>query len=101
MATHPGFTGTSLRLETVARAIPRSAAGSAIRKPPTTLTSTSWPDNRTPRCLVSTAVIISRRFMSTPLATRRGAACAVGVTSAWTSTSNGRVPSNVGTIADP
>ncbi len=79
----------------------RSAAGSSILRPPTTLTNTSCSARCRFRRRVSTAVIISRRFRSTPLGVRRALPNCVGLVSPWTSTSSGRVPSIVTAIADP
>ncbi|MNY47829.1 hypothetical protein D3C86_1831260 [compost metagenome] len=41
------------------------------------------------------------RLCSMPFAARRGLASVLGLTSAWISTSKGRVPSMVGTMAEP
>ena len=51
--------------------------------------------------MLSTATSISNRFISKPLAVRRGCALAVLAVSACTSTSSGRVPSMVTATAEP
>ncbi|OQA40622.1 MAG: hypothetical protein BWY52_02822 [Chloroflexi bacterium ADurb.Bin325] len=85
----------------MATATARSAAGSSICKPPTTLAKMSWSASEMRARLLSTAVISSRRLKSTPLAVRRGWANAVVLVSACTSTRMGRVPSIVTAIAEP
>ena len=85
----------------MAVATARSAAGSLIFKPPTTLTKTSCSERRMPTRRVSTAAVSSRRLKSTPFGVRRGFPNDVGLVNPWISTSKGRVPSIVTTIADP
>ena len=87
--------------ETIASARPRSAAGSRTRRPPTTEAMMSCDASGRLRRRLRTAEMRIRRFTSRPLAVRRGAGVTVGLVSAWTSTSIGRLPSSVATIADP
>ncbi len=94
-------TGWSLYEEAIAVATAKSAAGSLIRSPLTTLVITSWFPRFTPSRRVSTAAMISRRLKSIPFAVRRGLPKLVGVVSPWTSTNSGRVPSIVTAIAEP
>ena len=87
--------------ETIASSTARSAAGSAMRTPPTALTNTSWSKAAMPAWRCSTASSIARRLRSSPTERRRGfGTCAVS-TSACTSTSSGRVPSCVTITHEP
>ena len=72
-----------------------SAAVSQTRTPPTTLTNTSWSPVSSPPWRCSTASSMESRFCSMPSVTRRGVPSWLWSTSAWTSTSSGRVPSQV------
>ena len=72
----------------------RSAAGSLMRTPPTALTNTSWSMQATPAWRCSTASSIASRSRSRPTDRRRGLGPPLS-TSAWISTSIGRVPSSV------
>ena len=96
-----GIGTRSLKLEAIAKAIPRSIAGSLSLNPPVTLTITSWLKSLNPARLVSTAIIRSRRLKSTPLAMRLGRVKLVVVVNACSSTSKGRLPSSVGTTTEP
>ena len=72
-----------------------------MRTPPTALTNTSWSNAAMPAWRCSTASSSARRCGSSPTDSRRGfGACAVS-TSAWISTSSGRVPSCVTSTHDP
>ena len=55
----------------------------------------------TPQWRCSTASSMESRFCSRPRVTRRGLASGLSSTSAWTSTSSGRVPSRVTRITLP
>ncbi len=94
-------TGTSRKLEAMATATARSAAGSLTLSPPTTLTKTSWSERRRPTRLLSTATSSNRRLKSMPLAVRRGRPKLVVLARAWISTKRGRVPSMVTAMAEP
>ena len=78
----------------------RSAAGSAMRTPPTALTKTSWSPQATPAWRCSTASSMARRSRSRPTDRRRGLGPPLS-TSACTSTSSGRVPSSVTSTHEP
>ncbi len=54
-----------------------------------------------PQCRFITASSIDKRPGSTPTAMRRGCERLLGATSAWTSTSIGRVPSRVTSTQEP
>ena len=71
-STVPRRTGRSRRLEARAAAIARSAAGSSMRRPPATLTYTSWPERFRPAWRARTAISISTRLVSIPVVARRG-----------------------------
>ncbi len=94
-------TGVFLKLEAIAVATARSAAGSLIFRPPTTLTKMSWSESRNPTRLLSTAARRSNRLKSTPLAVRRGKPKLVVLARAWISTRRGRVPSKVTAMVEP
>ena len=100
-ATRSPGTGLSRCDDAIASASDRSAAGSRTRRPPTTDAITSCEASGRPTRRLSTAETSTRRFTSSPLAVRRGAGVTVGLVSACTSTSSGRLPSSVGTIAEP
>ena len=72
----------------------RSAAGSAIRTPPTVEANTSWVCSRIRARCWSTATIIAIREPSSPDVVRRGRSAVAGVTSACTSARIGRRPSS-------
>ena len=72
-----------------------------MRTPPATLTNTSAPASDGPPWRASTASTIASRLRSIPVATRRGGTISVGATSAWTSTSSGRVPSIEQSTTEP
>ena len=93
--------GFALTEDTSAAATARSAAGSAIRKPPATFKKISRPDNGTPHLASRTAVSIASRPESQPTTFRRGLAREEGATSASISTSRGRVPSSPANTAVP
>ena len=90
----PLGSGLPRRLEVIASITARSAAGSLMRTPPTALTNTSWSMQATPAWRCSTASSIARRSRSRPTDRRRGLGPPLS-TSAWISTSIGRVPSSV------
>ena len=70
--------------------------------PPARLAYTSWLPSPIPARRPSTATSSARRFGSRPLAVARAASrTPAGATSAWTSTSNGRLPSRVGATTLP
>ena len=87
--------------ETTASDTARSAAGSPMRTPPTALTNTSCSQVAMPAWRCSTASSIARRFCSRPTDSRRGLGECAGSTSAWISTSSGRVPSSVASTHEP
>ena len=57
--------------------------------------------SRCRRGALSTASTIASRLRSMPVAVRRGGTISVGATSAWTSTSSGRVPSIAHSTQEP
>ena len=93
-AMKPLGSGLPRRLDVIASITARSAAGSLMRTPPTALTNTSWSMQATPACRCSTASSMARRSRSRPTDRRRGLRPPLS-TSAWISTSIGRVPSSV------
>ena len=101
ISTASARTGTSFHEEAIAAATAKSAAGSSIWMPPTTLTKISCSASLSPTRRVSTAVINSRRLKSTPLGVRRALPNCVGEVSPWISTKIGRVPSIVTAMAEP
>ena len=99
-ATFAGI-GLSVSDETTARHTARSAAGSPMRTPPTALTKTSCSQVAMPAWRCSTASSMARRFASSPTESRRALGVCAGSTSAWISTSSGRVPSSVASTQEP
>ena len=99
--TVAGRTGRSRRLDASATATARSAAGSSIRRPPATLTYTSWLAGFRPAWRARTAMSISTRFTSIPVVARRGDPYPAGAHRARISTASGRVPSSAIVIAAP
>ena len=93
-ATKPLGSALPRRLLVIDSRAARSAAGSLMRTPPTALTNTSWSPVATPACWCSTASSMASRSRSSPTERRRGLGPPVS-TSAWISTSIGRVPSSV------
>ena len=72
-----------------------------MRTPPTALTKTSCSQVAMPACRCSTASSMARRFASRPTESRRAFGVCAGSTSAWISTSSGRVPSSVARTQEP
>ena len=93
--------GLALTDDTSAAATAKSAAGSAIRRPPATFKKMSLPESGTPQRASRTAVSIANRPESQPTTLRRGLASEEGATRASISTSKGRVPSNPAKTAVP
>ena len=99
--TKPLGNGLLRNEDTIASSTAKSAAGSVIFTPPTALMNTSWSKHATPACRCSTASSIAKRFCSNPTDRRRAVGACEASTSAWTSTSNGRVPSCVTMTQEP
>ncbi|MCY1539503.1 hypothetical protein D9M68_750930 [compost metagenome] len=72
-----------------------------ILTPPTAFRNTSWSKQAMPACRCSTASSSASRFCSRPTASRRGLGTWAVSTSAWISTSSGRVPSCVTSTHEP
>ena len=99
--TSPRGSGLLRIDELIASSTARSAAGSAILTPPTALMNTSWSKAAMPAWRCSTASSIARRFCSRPTDSRRAFGRWLASTSAWISTSSGRVPSCVTITQEP
>ena len=93
--------GTPRSAEAIARATARSAAGSSRRMPPAILTKMSAEAKAIWACRLNTATIIASRLRSKPVATRRGRASSLALTSAWTSTKKQRDPSTATKAHEP
>ena len=93
-AKKPRGRGLPRKLLWMASITAKSAAGSLMRTPPTAFTNTSWSMHATPAWRCSTANNMAKRSRSRPTLKRRGLGPPLS-TSAWISTSKGRVPSSV------
>ena len=93
--------GILRKLETTAATIPRSVAGSSSDIPPTRLTKMSSPDIINPTRFSSIATSRATRLISIPCVVRRPVPYFEELTSAWISTSIGRVPSIAASTAEP